>query len=238
MTGRREGRPGERRPDTWPGWDEAALVAGLRAGDEAAFAVLVESLHGRLLALARSFCSRPELAEEAVQETWLAVIKGVEGFEGRAPLRSWIFSILVRRARTLAVREKRHGVIAPPDEPPAGDAEGADREPGMGASGRWETPPTPWGFEDPEAAMLGREALAVVEAALERLPEAQRSAVWLRDVEGVGTEDACNILGVSETHFRVLVHRGRSSIRRALDAYVQERRPGPARAGRPRGAGE
>ena len=213
--------------------DEPEFVARLRNGDGAAFARLVDSLHGRMLALARSFCSRPELAEEAVQDTWLAVIRGLDRYEGRAPLRSWIFSILVRRARTVAVREKRHvGQV----ELHAGFAQGKDgldREPGMGDRGRWETQPARWGFENPEAAMLTLETLGVVEASLARLPEAQRAAVILRDVEGLDTQEACNVLEVSETNLRVLLFRGRSVIRRALDEYgrhdtsVQPRPAGP-----------
>lgn len=209
------------------------LVARLRAGDESAFSELVDSLHGRLLALARSFCSQPEVAEEAVQETWIGVIQGIHRYDGRAPLRSWIFGILVRRARTLAVREKRHQRGMNPDERKRVEEGEEEREPGMGPSGRWIEPPTPWGLLDPEAAMLARETLEVVQAALERLPPTQRAAVLLRDVEGLDTAESCNVLEVSETNLRVLVHRGRAAIRRALDAYRRGVQPGPSNLGRP-----
>lgn len=201
------------------------LVARLRAGDEAAFRELVGEFQGRLTRLARSFCRNDSVIEEAVQETWLAVIKGISGFEGRAPLQTWIFSILVNHARKLAVREKRHSEAGRRETPemtmdkdPAGDDES---EPGMGPKGMWENPPTPWGLENPESIMLREETLRVIEEALETMPEAQRRVVLLRDVEGLRAEEACNILGVSGTNERVLLHRGRARVRRALDAYLR-----------------
>src|SRR5262249_19315382 len=138
---------------------ERQLVARLRSGDEAAFATLVDDLQGRLLRLARSFCRTEAVAEEAVQETWIAVIEGIEGFEGRGTLRSWIFGVLVNQARKRALREQRHAELAklppetigmPTEEPGAGAPD--EREPGMGTNGRWEGPPTPWGLQDPAAA--------------------------------------------------------------------------------------
>ncbi|MEP7028214.1 MAG: RNA polymerase sigma factor [Candidatus Eisenbacteria bacterium] len=212
-----------------PSIDDPRFVARLRRGDAAAFARLVDELNGRMLALARSFCSRPEIAQEAVQDTWMAVIRGLGGFEGRAPLRSWIFSILVRRARTVAVRESRHQGQIEIDAGFSRGMDGRDREPGIGDRGRWQIRPAPWGFEDPEAAMLTREALGMVESALGRLPEAQRAAVLLRDVEGLDTQEACNILDVSETNLRVLLFRGRSLIRRALDDYGRSKPAVPGR---------
>lgn len=181
--------------------------------------------------LARSFCRNESVIEEAVQETWLAVIKGISGFEGRAPLQSWIFSILVNHARKLAVREKKHSQVAQGLTPLTSlgdDSDGGDEpEPGMGANGMWRDPPTPWGLENPESVLLRKETLRVIEAALETMPEAQRRVVLLRDVEGLGAEEVCNILGVSGTNERVLLHRGRARVRRALDAYLREGNPGP-----------
>jgi RNA polymerase sigma-70 factor (ECF subfamily) len=164
--------------------------------------------------------------EEAVQETWLAVIKGISGFEGRAPLKSWIFSILANQARRMAVREAKRAQIedgiAQQLGPDPNAPEGDDDEPGMGANGKWEIPPVPWGFENPEAIMLREETLGVIEGALETMPSAQRQVVLLRDVEGLGAEEVCNVLGVSETNVRVLLHRGRARVRRALDAYAKQ----------------
>ncbi len=166
------------------------------------------------------------------------MIKGISGFEGRAPLQTWIFSILVNHARKLAVREKRHSEAgqrqAPEmavDEDSAGDDE---IEPGMGPNGRWENPPTPWGLENPESVLLRDETLSVIEEALETMPEAQRRVVLLRDVEGLGAEEVCNILGVSGTNERVLLHRGRARVRRALDGYMREGNTSPTPARRPR----
>ena len=214
------------------------FVARLRRGDEAAFRELVGEYQGRLSRLARSFCRNDSVIEEAVQETWLAVIKGIHGFEGRAPLQSWIFSILVNHARKLAVREHKHAGVGQEVTPAsashedAEDAEDGDqREPGMGPNGRWETPPTPWGLENPESAIRSQETLRVIEQAIEAMPEAQRRAVLLRDIEGLPAEEVCNILGVSGTNERVLLHRGRARVRRALDAYLGEGGASPASVG-------
>lgn len=200
---------------------EKGLVAGLQAGDATAFAALVDDLHGRLLALARTFTSSPTLAQDIVQETWLAVIRGIRGFEGRSSIRTWTFSILVRRARTMAAREaRRREVPIGTDGFEAGSP--PEWSPGRGRVGLWEEPLVSWGLEDPEATLRREDALRVVQAALTGLPDQQRQVVLLRDVEGVSPADVCNILGVSETNQRVLLHRGRARIRRALDQSLRE----------------
>ncbi len=213
---------------------DADLTARLRAGDEEAFRELVAGYGGRLSRLARSFCRNETVIEEAVQETWMAVIRGIHAFEGRSSLGTWIFGILVNQARRLAVREHRQAQVAlgraPGGDPPAPADEADEREPGMGANGMWAEPPVPWGLEDPESAMLGRETLEVVERSIADLPEAQRAVVLLRDIEGLDPESVCNILGVSDTHQRVLLHRGRARIRRALDLYLGEGRLEPRRS--------
>lgn len=195
---------------------EDTLIVRLRAGDEAAFARLVDSLQARLVAFAGSFTSSPALAEDIVQETWLAVIRGLPTFEGRSSLRTWIFSILVRRARTLAAREARRNPAS---------TNGAEHEPewdiGCGNQGLWESRLAPWGLEDPASVFQTKEAFEVIREAVAGLPEAQRQAVLLRDVEDLPAADVCNILGITETNQRVLLHRGRSRIRRALDRYVR-----------------
>ncbi len=206
--------------------DDQELVALLKAGDEAAFRGLVAEYHGRLARLARSFSRNDSVIEEAVQETWLAVIRGIGGFEGRGPLRSWMFSILANQARKLAVREQRHWQTAHGLEPRNASAQGEtgedDLEPGMGANGMWRNPPTPWGLQDPESYMLSMEAHGIIDRAFEGMPEAQRRVVLLRDVEGLNSEEVCNILGLSGTNERVLLHRGRARVRRALDSYMKE----------------
>jgi len=206
---------------------EDGLVRSLRDGDEAAFAGLVDGLHGRLLAVASTFTGCASLAEDIVQETWMAVIRGLNGFEGRSSLRTWIMSILVRRARTIAARDARRRGL-PLELAHAGMNGGSGEwEPGDGKRGLWEARPVPWGLEDPAAVFQKRETLRVIEGALAALPASQRRVVLLRDVEDIEPADICNMLEISETNCRVLLHRGRARIRRALDAYLQADRPGP-----------
>jgi len=189
------------------------LLDRLKRGDEAAFDRLVESLHAPLLAFARTFTRSPSLAEDIVQETWIGVIRGLDGFAGRASLRTWAFGILANRARTLTAHEARR-------EQPVAD--GAEWEPGQGRKGLWDKTPEPWTGLDPEAIYEGAEALTVVRVALDALPESQRQAVLLKDVEGLPSEEVCNILALTETNLRVQLHRGRARIRRALDAYARD----------------
>ncbi|MCI0484590.1 MAG: sigma-70 family RNA polymerase sigma factor [candidate division NC10 bacterium] len=215
------------------------LISRLRAGDEAAFSLLVGEYQGRLVRLARSFSRNESVIEEAVQETWLAVIRGIGRFEGRGSLQSWLFSILVNQTRRLASKEKRHDETGNPGTPnpnltaePRGDPD--EDEPGLNVRGRWEAPPVPWGLEDPESFLLREETLTVIQKALSTMPEGQRQVVLLCDVEGVSPEEACNILGVSGTNQRVLLHRARARIRRALDAYLGAKptgESGPKRRG-------
>ena len=202
-----------------PWSSEESLIETLRAGDETAFATLVDDLHGRLVALARTFTHSPALAEDVVQETWLAVVRGLHAFEGRSSLRTWIFSILVRRARTMAAREARRADFL---SGASAASEGREWEPGRGRVGLWEATPVPWGLADPASIYQSREVLEVVRAALGELPESQQQVVLLCDVEGVPSQEVCNILDLSETNQRVLLHRGRSRIRRAIDRYVRE----------------
>jgi len=211
---------------------DATLLRALRAGDEAAFATLLDGLHGRLLGLARTFTSSPALAEDIVQETWLGVIRGLPGFEGRSTLRTWIFSILVRRARTITAREARatrNRVVAAETD---GAAANGEWVPGAGKIGLWKETPVPWDLVDPASMFQSMEALGVIRGALEALPERQRQVVLLRDVEDIAPGDICNILGISETNLRVLLHRGRARIREALDRYLRDGKP-PAPRSRP-----
>jgi RNA polymerase sigma-70 factor, ECF subfamily len=195
---------------------EEVLLEKLRSGDASAFAHLVDQLNGGLYALARTFTSSPALAEDIVQETWLAVIRGLRGFEGRSLLRTWIFGILVRRARTMAAREKkRHDLVQL--EPSI-----AEWEPGGGRVGLWEGRPAPWPIQDPAALHQDREVMAVIVGALAAMPESQRQVVQLRDVEGLSAAEACNVLEISETNQRVLLHRGRARVRIALDRYFRD----------------
>jgi len=197
---------------------DLALVRKLLAGDEAAFTEVVERLHTPLIRFALLFVANREVAEEVVQDTWVAVLNGLPSFQGRSALKSWIFSIVANRAKSRAVRDKRTVTFselssADPEEP----AVDPDR---FTANGAWASPPARWDGDTPEKLLLHGEALAVVDTALAGLPPNQRAVVTLRDVDGLDAADVCNVLAISETNQRVLLHRGRSRIRSALEQYA------------------
>lgn len=193
------------------------LLARLLAGDEAAFSALVSSHHGSLMRLALTFVSNHAAAEEVVQETWLGVLKGLKSFEGRASLKTWMFRILVNRARTRGARDGRT-VNFSALEDPDGDAEAlTDR---FSAQGRWVQPPSLWQEQDPEDVLLRAETVQCLERAIASLPPNQRTVVTLRDVEGLGAADVCNVLAISETNQRVLLHRARTKIRATLEKHL------------------
>ncbi len=194
--------------------DDARLVALLRGGDEEAFRALVRGMHGALVRVAAAFVGSPTTAEEVVQETWLAVVAQLDGFEGRSSLRTWIGSILANRARTRAARDRR---TVPFSSLSADDAAPVEPE-RFAASGLWTAPPRPWD-RAPEELAVRKEAREVIERALSSLPDSQRTVVVLRDVEGWTGEEVCNVLGLSETNQRVLLHRGRMRLRAALEQF-------------------
>ncbi len=196
--------------------DETLFLARLRVGDEGAFRQLLERHHSALLRLARTFIKDSASAEEVVQETWLAVLEGLDGFEGRSALKSWIFGILANKARTRAVRDGRMVLFSDMTSGDEGDEAAVDPS-RFKASGYWNEPPRPWDDFTPERLLSNAEMLQHIKYALEGLPEAQRAVVVIRDMEGCSAEEACNILGVSETNQRVLLHRGRSRLRRMLE---------------------
>jgi RNA polymerase sigma-70 factor, ECF subfamily len=198
--------------------NEAALVAKLRAGDEAAFRALIEMYHAMLVRVARMYVSTQAVAEEVAQETWLAVLQGIDRFEGRSSLKTWLFRILTNRAKTRGIREGRSLPFSAlePDEP-AVEGErfhGGDHN----WPGHWAAPPA--GF--PEERLIARETREVIERAIEGLPPTQRAVISLRDVEGWSAEEVCNALTVSETNQRVLLHRARAAVRAALEQYLEE----------------
>jgi RNA polymerase sigma-70 factor (ECF subfamily) len=193
---------------------DADLVLRLRKGDQAAFAALVDRYHSRLTRFARSFTARPELAEDIAQETWLGLLRGLEGFEGRASLRTWLFQICANRARTLAAKEGRLVPVDPtdPDSPTVDPAR-------FDAGGGWTQPPVPWSEEAADDADLVER----VRAAIHRLPETQQQVVTLRDVEGLSALEVCRILELTEGNQRVLLHRGRARVRAILEKEVTAR---------------
>ena len=196
------------------GSDDALLVGRLRGGDEAAFRDLVQAMHRGLLRVAQAFVESPSAAEEVVQETWLAVVAQIDGFEGRSSLRTWIGTILCNRAKTRGVRDKRSvpfSALTPEDVEPVEPER-------FGKAGTWSTPPARWD-DAPESLVLRKEAREVIERELKALPEAQRTVVTLRDLEGWSSEEVCNVLEISETNQRVLLHRGRQRLRGALERF-------------------
>jgi RNA polymerase sigma-70 factor (ECF subfamily) len=213
----------EPTPAAAPPGDEQRLLAGLRAGDEQAFVELVDRYHHSLVRLATVYVGSRAEAEEVAQDTWLAVLRGLDRFEGRSSLRTWIFHILVNRARTRAARSGRtipFSALTVPDEPfePAVEPERFLPADHPRWPGHWAAPPASWG-DLPESHVLAQETLRRVRAAIEALPPAQRQVITLRDVEGWPSDEVCELLDVSPENQRVLLHRARSRVRRALEAH-------------------
>jgi len=199
---------------------EAGLVAQLIAGDEEAFRTLVERYHGALIRLALSFVAERSAAEEVVQETWLGVINGIRAFEGRSSLKSWIFRILINRAKTRGVRDKRSVPFSSLGNPELRDEPAVDPS-RFQPSGSWADPPDRWEVNSPEQILMRKESRAALDSALAELPPTQKAVVTLRDIEGFDSAEVCNVLEISETNQRVLLHRGRSKIRQALERHFK-----------------
>jgi RNA polymerase sigma-70 factor (ECF subfamily) len=205
--------------------DEGQLVRALQDGDEEAFAALAREYHASLLRVAQIYVSSRAVAEEVVQETWIGVLNGLDRFEGRSTLKTWIFRILTNIAKTRAQREGRtlpFSALRRPGVVPEAAVEPDRFRPPDDSSwpGHWSSRPQEW--DAPEERLLGSEVRGVVEEAIEQLPPAQRAVISLRDVEGWPSEDVCNALDVSETNQRVLLHRARSKVRAALEGYFSE----------------
>lgn len=199
---------------------EDELIDRLLAGDEAAFGWLVDTYHAQLVRLARSFVKQRGQAEEVVQEAWEAVIKALPRFERRSSLRTWMFRILTNRAKTRAVREGRMvplSAIGGNEEEHAVDADRFEK-------GMWTTTgtPHPWGGT-PEDVLMRSEIFDVISEAIEKLPARQAAVVTMRDIQGLSSEEVCNVLEISETNQRVLLHRGRSKLRAALENFMRGR---------------
>jgi RNA polymerase sigma-70 factor, ECF subfamily len=196
--------------------EEARLVEGLRAGDEAAFVEVMRMYGASMLRVARMYVSSRAVAEDVVQEAWLGVLRGIGRFEGRSSLKTWLFRIVANTAKTRGVREARSVPFSALDD-------GSGREPAVDPSrftgtGHWGIAPQAW----PEDRLLADETLGVIGRAIERLPASQREVITLRDVEGWTAEEVRNALELSETNQRVLLHRARAKVRRALEQYLME----------------
>jgi RNA polymerase sigma-70 factor (ECF subfamily) len=213
--------PAGQRPDNE---DERALLAALRRGEEHAFVELVGRHGASLLRLARTFVRDRAVAEEVVQETWLAVLNGIDRFEGRSSLKTWIFQILSNRAKTRAVRERRSAPFSSLADGKADEgAVDADRfrPEGHRWVGHWAAAPSDWSHL-PEERLLGRETLARVQEAIQTLPPRQAQVLVLRDVEGWDPEEVCAALDISDGNQRILLHRARSKVHAALELYLAE----------------
>jgi len=197
---------------------DATLVAGLRAGDDAAFAELVDRYSPTMLRVARQFVATHEAAEDVVQETFLGVIRGIDAFEGRSTLRTWIFHILANRARTRGEREGRSRPFSSLtlDDEPAVDPDRFVSEGVM--AGMWASPPVLAPL--PEVHVLAGELGDQLRAAMDRLPPAQRVVLDLRDVQGFSSTEVCDLLELTEANQRVLLHRARSKMRTVLEEHL------------------
>jgi RNA polymerase sigma-70 factor (ECF subfamily) len=188
--------------------DDTELLRRLRTGDEQAFVILVRRYHDAMLRLASSFVPSRAVAEEVVQDTWMGVVRGIGGFEGRSSFRTWLFRILVNRARTTGERERRSIAI--------GTAEPAVDQSRFDAAGGWAAPPEQWADDIDDRLRAGKLA-GRIRSAIEELPARQREVVTLRDVDGLSSDEVCHVLDISDGNQRVLLHRGRSRVRQVLE---------------------
>ena len=198
-------------------------VAALRAGDERAFRELFARMYPMMKRVARGYVASDAVAEEIVQDTWMAIVTGIDRFEGRSALGTWIFSILTNQAKTHSARERRavpFSCVAPRDaEEPVVDPDRFQKD-DEAWPGHWATPPRPW--QKPERRLLSLETREHLKDALAELPERQRLIVGLRDIDGHSAEEVCDLLGLSQENQRVLLHRGRSRLRAVLEEYLDE----------------
>jgi RNA polymerase sigma-70 factor, ECF subfamily len=204
--------------------DDQSLVERAREGDEDAFAALVRRYTPMLMRLARMYVPTDALAEDVVQETWIAVLRGLDRFEGRSAFKTWLFRILVNRAKTRGVREHRSIPFASVGGGDGVEGESEGDGPTVDPSrftsqGAWTSAPADW-HDDPEASLESEEALRIVREAIAELPERQRIVITLRDLEGLSSDEVRNVLDVSETNQRVLLHRARTRVRKALEDWI------------------
>jgi RNA polymerase sigma-70 factor (ECF subfamily) len=213
--------PEPTRPAEGGRTDDADLVEALREGDEAAYRALVDRYPAALLRLASMYVSNPEVAADVVQETWIGVLQGIDRFEERSSLKTWICRILVNKAKTAAQREGRtitfsdlgDDELAPAVDPERFHDQGPNR-------GQWSIPPREW--DRPEERLLSKETRAVVERAIAGLPTNQRFTITMRDIEDLSSAHTSSVLGISEGNQRVLLHRARTRVRSVLEAYFSD----------------
>jgi RNA polymerase sigma-70 factor, ECF subfamily len=188
---------------------DAQLLDRLRSGDERAFMMLVQRYRPSMMRLAVGYVPSQAVAEEVVQEAWLGFLNGISRFEGRSSVRTWLFRILINRARTTGMKERRTTSV--------GDLTATVDASRFGVAGNWAAPPQPW--TDLVEDRLAAQAMAkAIRAAMADLPVRQREVVTLRDVEGLSSEEVCGVLEITEANQRVLLHRGRSRLRQMLES--------------------
>jgi RNA polymerase sigma-70 factor, ECF subfamily len=206
--------------------EDARLVASLRRRDERAFAELLDRYHASLVRLASLYVRDRAVAEEVAQETWLGVVNGIDRFQGRSSLKTWIFRILTNTAKTRGERESRTIPFSSLSTRAEEGEPSVDPDRFLDSShpvwpGHWASPPTSWEAV-PEHRLAAKETLARIRDAIDALPPLQAQVISLRDVEGWASEEVCDLLGVSEVNQRVLLHRARSKVRQALEDYLSE----------------
>ncbi len=208
--------------------EDQRVITALRSGDEDAFAVLVERYSGQLQRLAYVYVKDRHVAEEVVQETWIGLLQSIHRFEGRSSLKTWLFRILLNVARSRARKESRtipFSSLFDASKDAGEPSVDADRF--QPASARWPdhwaTPPSQW-HQNPELQAVSSETRAHVKAAIDTLPDNQREVITLRDIDGLTSLEVCNLLTISDTNQRVLLHRARGKVRKALETYVGEAR--------------
>jgi RNA polymerase sigma-70 factor (ECF subfamily) len=205
--------------------EDQHLLEALRQGDESAFTILIDRYYMSMLRIATLYVSDTSAAEDVVQETWVAVLRGLTGFEGRSSLKTWIFTILTNRAKTRGQRDERRAARTSPfDTETEGLEPAVPAERFSAADAQWpdhwrsRSRPKTWNGL-PEDRLVSQETLTLVLEAIDMLPPAQREVIRLRDVEGWSSSEVCNVLEITETNQRVLLHRARSKVRQALEGY-------------------
>ncbi len=203
--------------------DEQRLLTRLRQRDERAFDELVTKHHGALIRMAMGHVGDREVAEEVVQDTWMAVIEGLDRFEGRSSLRTWIFGIMIHKAKDRGVRERRHTTFSDFEtfDDEQDEAVDPSRFHRSGEwAGHWAFPPQPWDDQTPEKLLASQQAVQAMNRAIEALPATLKDVLILRDVEGVEAKEVCDILKITETNLYVRLHRARERVRQAVETYL------------------
>ena len=206
---------------------EDTLLARLRCGDEGAFDELVNQHHSTLIRMAMGYVADREVAEEVVQDTWMAVIESLDRFEGRSSLRTWVCGILIHKAKDRGVREKRHTTFSAFESYDDDNDEAVDPSRFQQAgewAGHWAFPPQPWDDQTPEKLLASQQAVNAMQRAIEALPATLKDVLILRDVEGVEAKEVCEMLKITETNLYVRLHRARERVRAAVETYLEGRK--------------